>query len=326
LNGTSADVITVAICTWNRADLLEQTLAQMCRLTIPPGLAWELVIVNNNSTDHTSEVADKYRTRLPIRTFLEPQQGLSHARNRAVEEARGTVILWTDDDVLVDPRWLANYSEAVRQWPEATYFGGPVHPWFAKSPPRWVRRHLQRLGCTWALLEKDTKVRPLEAAEYFFGANMAFRIEVLRQHPFDVSLGRIGTRLQGAEEIVLITLLKNAGARGVWVGNAPVRHYLPSERLTTDYLWKFNYHAGTARLASPLVHANKHWLGIPRWMLRRYWVARLTAWSLAPLKNKRWLEAFVEAARCKGAMDAYRARTALQAPADGKALAEKVSS
>lgn len=124
--------ISVAICTWNRARLLEQTLAQLCRLVVPSGLRWELAVIDNSCTDDTSAVIDRYKESLPIRSFVEPRLGLSHARNRAVAEARGEVLLWTDDDVLVSPDWLANYARAFREWPQAAYFGGPIQPWFAK--------------------------------------------------------------------------------------------------------------------------------------------------------------------------------------------------
>ena len=91
--------ITIAICTWNRCKLLGQTLEQMTRLEIPPHVQWELLIVNNNSTDATSAMVASFSRRLPIRERFEPRPGLSHARNRALTESQGDYILWTDDDV-----------------------------------------------------------------------------------------------------------------------------------------------------------------------------------------------------------------------------------
>src|SRR4051794_35896246 len=101
--------VTVAICTWNRAGLLDQTLSEMGRLRIPSGLEWELIVVNNNCTDPTDEVIARHTGRLPIRRVSEPRPGQSNARNAAVRVARGDYIVWTDDDVLVDPLWLAAY-------------------------------------------------------------------------------------------------------------------------------------------------------------------------------------------------------------------------
>src|SRR6266852_3488848 len=130
--------ITIAICTWNRADLLRQTLEGMTRLLIPPEIDWELVVVNNNSTDATATVISEAANRLPIHGRFEPRQGKSHALNLAASEARGEYIVWTDDDVLVDQHWLAEYVAAFQRWPDASFFGGPIEPWLAAPSPVWL--------------------------------------------------------------------------------------------------------------------------------------------------------------------------------------------
>jgi glycosyltransferase involved in cell wall biosynthesis len=94
-------VITVAICTWNRAALLDQTLAEMRNLRVPKGVDWELLVVNNNCIDDTDEVIAKHADKLPLRGLVEPKPGHSNARNRAMREARGEDVVWTDDDVRV---------------------------------------------------------------------------------------------------------------------------------------------------------------------------------------------------------------------------------
>ena len=98
--------VTIAICTWNRCDLLRQTLERMTGLMQPPGTEWELLVVNNNCTDGTDQVLSGFEGRLPLRRVFESRPGQSNARNAAVGAARGEFILWTDDDVLVDPNWL----------------------------------------------------------------------------------------------------------------------------------------------------------------------------------------------------------------------------
>src|ERR1700722_17754963 len=123
-------LVTVAICTWNRAKLLDQTLAGMRRLHILAGHTWELLVVNNDSTDHTDEVIEKHSSDLPIRKLLEKRQGLSNARNCVLAHTRGDLLLWTDDDVLVEPDWLNAYVETALQNPNAVFFGGTVEPWF----------------------------------------------------------------------------------------------------------------------------------------------------------------------------------------------------
>ena len=118
--------VTVAICTWNRAKLLDATLAQMCKLRIPSGITWELLVVDNNCTDDTPAVVERYADRLPVRRLDEKNQGMSYARNCAQRAAAADLLLWTDDDVLVDEDWLAAYVRAAARWPNAGYFGGLI--------------------------------------------------------------------------------------------------------------------------------------------------------------------------------------------------------
>ena len=121
-------LVTVAICTLNRAESLRRTLDTLAAMQVPSDLGWEVVVVNNDCTDHTDEIIASFVGRLPIRRELEPQRGLSRARNRAIDAANGQYIVWTDDDVIVDPGWLNAYVEAFRRWPEAVVFGGAIIP------------------------------------------------------------------------------------------------------------------------------------------------------------------------------------------------------
>ena len=136
--------ITVEICTWNRAALLDRTLDCMRQLHVPDGAEWELLIVNNNCSDDTDSVLSRYGEFLPIRRVFEPRQGTCHARNTAVREARGELLVQTDDDVLVDRAWLQEYCAAATRFPEAAFFGGTIEPWFESSPPRAGSNEISR--------------------------------------------------------------------------------------------------------------------------------------------------------------------------------------
>jgi len=120
--------VTVAICTWNRSQSLQHTLEGFARIAIPSETDWELLVVNNNCTDRTDEVIRVFQGRLPVRRIFEGRPGLSHARNRAIAEATGNYIIWTDDDVTVCEGWLSAYVDAFRRWPEAAIFGARLSP------------------------------------------------------------------------------------------------------------------------------------------------------------------------------------------------------
>jgi glycosyltransferase involved in cell wall biosynthesis len=130
--------ITVAVCSWNRSKSLRNTLLSLQPLTIPPAINWEVRIVDNNWTDDTDDVFEQFANRLPIRLLHEKQQGLSNARNCAIAAANGDYILWTDDDVIVDPNWLIAYTNAALTWPKAALFGGPIKLRLEENPPAWL--------------------------------------------------------------------------------------------------------------------------------------------------------------------------------------------
>lgn len=289
---------TVAICTWNRAALLDQTLASMRQLRIPPGLDWELVVVNNNCTDETDAVIARHADQLPLRRLWEPQPGQCHARNRAIDESRGEVIVWTDDDVLVDRGCLASYSEAVAAHPEAGFFGGPIHPWFESDPPRWLTEVWPLVKSAYAIRDFGDAAFPFQSNRLPFGANYAVRMEVQRRYRYDPNLGlKPGRTLRGDEINVLLRMLLD-GVCGQWVPNAAVQHYIPVERQTIGYLRGYYFGQGECRAQESRSNgaACPAWCGRPRWLwrsaLQNELSFRLRKCLLPPEK---WISALIDA-------------------------------
>lgn len=299
--------VTVAICTWNRAALLDRTLAKLRELRVPDGISWELLVVNNNCTDDTDAVVMKYADMLPLRLLRESKQGLSNARNCAIAHTHGDLLVWTDDDVLVEPSWLEEYLNAAKAYPEAGFFGGTVEPWFAAEPPRWVQRNLDLLQGPFAIRQLGPEVRPFSENELPFGANMAFRTALIRQHQFDPTLGRIGTGMLSGEETELVTCLRKQGHPGIWVGTARVQHYVAAERMTANYVWKFFHGLGrTNYLRDPGDPNAPRLFGAPRWAIRRYVVDRCASVVFAPGHGRRWLTHWIAAAVDRGVIDEAR--------------------
>jgi glucosyl-dolichyl phosphate glucuronosyltransferase len=302
--------LTIAICTWNRARLLDQTLLRLRELEIPTGLTWELLVVDNNCTDSTQELLNKHTDHLPLQILKEPQQGHSHARNRAVGAAQGQWLIWTDDDVLVPSDWLKQYWQAMQSYPDAAYFVGPVRPWFESTPPAWVTRHLAELQSFWALVDHGPEVRKLTEKEHGFGANMAFKLHLLKAYPFDARRGRVANRLTSGDDSLVIEQLKKQGYFGVWVGTAPVEHWLPSNRLTSQYVFDIHRWNEAAEGFSAFANDDSaQFRDAPRWIWKRYWLAKLKRMIHSTGKGKRWLGALLEAARWRGILDRFQAQT-----------------
>lgn len=298
---------TVAICTWNRAALLDRTLAKLRDLRVPTGLTWELLVVNNNSTDGTDAVIAKHAGSLPIRRLFEPNPGHSNARNCAVRHATGDLLIWTDDDVLADPDWLAELTKAAADYHDAAFFGGTVTPWFEVPPPRWLTRGWPRLSSFYAVRELGPTVRPFAASEQPFGANMAFRTAALRRFPFDPGLGHIGSAARGGDETDVVRRMRDAGLGGVWVGTARVEHFIPADRMTKAFLWSYARRIAAQEMAADEVEG-KLWAGVPRWLLRLFAMTRLRAKWAALTGSADWADHFIRAAGVRARIDWYRAR------------------
>ncbi len=264
---SAARSLTVAICTWNRSALLRQTLERMTALVVPASVKWELLLVDNNSTDDTRRVASAFEGRLPIRYLFEPTPGKSHACNHAAREASGDYILWTDDDVLVEPDWAAAYCRAFDRWPAAALFGGPIEPWFAGQPPAWLAEGFHRVEHAFAALDLGRDAIPLGGWNLPYGANMAIRTAEQRAHAYDPALGpRPGGGLRG-EEITLARAMLAEGATGWWVPDARVRHYIPQYRQSTAYLETY-YRGWGELLGRTGKPAKRTLLGRPLWLWR----------------------------------------------------------
>lgn len=259
-------MITIAVCTWNRARLVEQTLHSLTRLRIPAGVQWEVVVVDNNSPDRTAGVLDSFASRLPLRRFLETQQGIAHARNRAAREARGEVILWTDDDVQVKPNWLSGYADAFTAHPECGFFGGPVELNFEGVPPKWLLEGLDSIG---GALGQVRVPGNLPIGEQLpFNCNMAVRREYHLMMPYDTRYGRKAGALVSGEETVFMRELLARGVKGRWLTDVTVLHAVPVERQSVAHIRNALTGVGHELGIRFPVRSKLEFRGIPLWLWR----------------------------------------------------------
>jgi glycosyltransferase involved in cell wall biosynthesis len=239
--------VTVAICTWNRAPLLRRALASLAALEIPPEVRLELLVVDNGSSDETPALLREHAGALPLRAVCEPQPGLSHARNRAAAEAQGELILWIDDDVEVEPGWLAAYLEASRRHGDASFFGGAALPWFEQPPPEWIAESWEEIADAFSIRVLPPEPARIQPWRLPVGANFAVRSEAQRRHAYDPRLGRRRGEWTSGEETALLRRLLADGETGWWVPDARVRHWIPSERLAEPHLRRIWFGQGRER-------------------------------------------------------------------------------
>jgi GT2 family glycosyltransferase len=289
---------TVLIATWNRAALLDETLASLGLMRVSPALRWEAIVVDNNSTDDTRAVVERHvgSFPVPLRYIFEARQGRSSALNSGIAAASGGVLVFTDDDVRLTDGWLDAACGPLRAADESiAYAGGPIRPIWEAPPPRWL--DLAR-GDLWGTIAiQDHGDRPFiyeEGRKVPLGANMAARRTLFEAvGGFRADLGRTGGRLLLGQEVPeLLLRLRAAGLRGMYVPAMELHHHVPAARLTKRYFRRWWFGKGVSRAALERVQpitelgidlrTTPHVFGIPRYMFGsalRDLAAMANAWT-----------------------------------------------
>ncbi len=266
----------IAICTWDRSSSLARTLDALTRLSVPPQDSWRVLVIDNNSHDETPAVIDTFRDRLPLVAQREPEQGHSAARNRAVAEARGDWLLWTDDDVIPDPDWLVQYRAAISEFPDCSFFGGPITVKFDPPAPQWIHEQWDKLRGCYAERQLGNESVGFTPHRLPYGANWCVRTELQKSLTYCPSTGRRGSEVTGHDELAVMRQMLERGLRGRWVPRASVQHVIDARRQTSNYVAR--YFEGQGRR---LVIEGRAWTDDIR-QLRR--TAR---WELACARVKR---------------------------------------
>ena len=242
--------VTVILCTYNRCQSLAKTLESLAASALPGWIDWEVLVVDNNSSDQTREASEDFCLRSPgrFRYIFEPHSGKSFALNTGVREAYGDVLAFTDDDVSVEPTWLQNLTASLNDgaWAGA---GGRTLLEHTFSPPRWLTlAGPDNLGYVLAPLF-DRGPRRCELREAPYGANMAFRKEMFEKYGlFRTDLGpRPDSEIRN-EDTEFGRRLLVAGERLRYEPSAVVFHPVPEDRVQKPHFLAWFFDMGRAIL------------------------------------------------------------------------------
>jgi glucosyl-dolichyl phosphate glucuronosyltransferase len=252
---------TILLCTYNRSRMLGDTLASLVALDAPADCSWEIVVVDNNSTDDTAAVVAQYAamSRVPVVYAKEPAQGKSFALNHGLALASGDIIALTDDDVLASKDWLSRLVETFREHSVTFAFGKVLPRWERVPPPELLT---QRAQCIWgplAIVDYGDEAAPYSVecnGRLPIGANLAFaRDALVAIGGWRTDLGKVNNTLISGEDHEIFTRLKRQGLYvGYYDPAIVVKHFVPSSRLTRRYFRKwFFWHGKTeARMLDTL--------------------------------------------------------------------------
>lgn len=243
--------VSLVICCYNSADKLPPTIQHIIDMRVSDGIPWELIIVDNASTDGTSEIAAKLvssHLKDVTRIVVENQLGLRNARLKGFEESRYEYICFIDDDNWVCPEWVNIVYEIMSGHPEVGACGGKGFPSFESPPPPWFEQFQQ----CYAVGPQGESSGYVDSRGFLWGAGLTIRStawQEIVENGFSFSLsGRHGTNLSSGEDSEICLALLCYRWRLWYDDRLLYYHYLPSFRLTSDYLKKLTRGFGASEV------------------------------------------------------------------------------
>jgi glycosyltransferase involved in cell wall biosynthesis len=283
--------LSIIICTYNRSKLLRGCLESLERVKVPDGLSWEILVIDNHSTDHTElavkDFADK--ASVNVKYLFERTQGKSFALNRGIKEAKGEIVAFLDDDMTVDKSWLEAVIEAIRQYPEAEGFGGRVLISWPIPKPSWVITEGPYKNIDGTVGYRDCG----DADEDFLrlkslptGGNMFFRKSVFANgHSFREDLGPAGQKMGFGEDREFCLKVLSQGKKLFYISKAIAYHHIPETKLSKKYFCRRRFDCAYSDVKHGIMRS--HSSGIPRYLFR-YLFSHFIHWLFSLDHNKRF--------------------------------------
>jgi glycosyltransferase involved in cell wall biosynthesis len=239
---------SIIVCTHNRSSLLEKCLKAVIREMKASKVSGELVLVDNASTDQTKYVVDTLSREVAdvrLRYFFEGEPNLCIARNRGIDESKGDILIFLDDDAIPSMDWLRSYLSGFADNQKVLAIGGKVAPLLEEPAPDWFRPPLSGMFTIMDLGGSSVRTFPLNS--HPVGANMAYRRSVFATRRFSPRLGRSGSALMSGDEAEICASIRDDGGELLYVPGMRVEHFIHPERLTKQWVRDRYYFEGVSR-------------------------------------------------------------------------------
>jgi glycosyltransferase involved in cell wall biosynthesis len=247
--------MTVVLASHNGAGTLPRVLDGYAALGT--SFAWNMIVVDNASTDGTAEIVESYASRLPVTLLSEEQPGKNRALNKAIEQELGAFVIFTDDDAVPEEGFLSAWRETARNAAEYDLFGARIDAEFLQPPPSWlssVQAHFPEIYAT-----NDRAEGSIQAAD-IFGPNMAVRRRVLDSgHRFDEGIGPTARNANYGmgSETEFCTRMESQGYRAWFTRGPRVRHLVRPNQMTREFVFRRAYRHGLG-FGMRTATANRH--------------------------------------------------------------------
>lgn len=302
--------LTVAFCTFKRADRLEKLIAALRAQSCP--VPFEILAVNNNSPDNTLGVLAHLQCQpgAPLRVVTEMAPGIVPARNRALAESLDRdILVFVDDDELPQPGLLnAAYDTIVNEGAECA--GGRVEMDFSTiGRPTWLANEL--LGFLAAVDHGPDAFWIRDATTPIWTANIAYDMRLFRNDPtlrFDARYNREGADIGGGEDAIMLRALLDRGKRIRYRPDMGVLHAVEAWRLTRSYFLKLHYRAGLRQGKYQLPTYPTTFLGLPPFLVTQFIRQSVKAVSMQLRGQPGALRQGMNASHALGALIGYRSR------------------
>lgn len=252
-------LLSVILPTRDRAPLLDDCLASLATQSLSAHL-FEVLVIDNGSSDATKGVARRHANQLPLRYLFEPEVGLHAARHAGLRAAQADILVFGDDDIVADPDWLLSIESAFRET-DVALVGGNNRPLFENPPPTWLSRwwehpagkghaisHLSILDFGEGQFDIDPG--------WVWGCNFSIRRSALLHsggfHPDAMPAESL--RLRGDGETSVSDGIRKAGLRACFHSGASIAHRVSAARMSADYFERRSYAQGISDSYTDLRH------------------------------------------------------------------------
>ena len=262
--------LDVILPTYNRHQFLKLTLDSLLAAEVPEGLTVSITVVDNNSTDATRETVEAYQPKFAGRLnyLFEKKQGRSHALNAGIDATSGDLVGMIDDDEQVDRRWFQIIQQMFSQG-DLDFIGGPYVPNWGGAKPVWLPpNHAGVIG----LVDAGALHRyGTSNAELMGGNAVVTRTMLSKVGRYSTDLGRKGNRPLADEDTDMYRRLLAVGAKGMYVPDLIIYHYIHPDRLTKKYFraWHFWRGVSSGVMDRRQPQETPYLLGIPRFLFGR---------------------------------------------------------